>query len=310
MAQATNRAFKRALDTVPVQVLRSLGAVPFVDPTTGESQAIGVIRECTPAMARALLDRLHPLQRNLDPLHVAKIAKAHTTGNFCFTGDSIQFDYEGRLVNGQHRCTAHANAGVTQDLWVTVVPNGSFKAIDTTAKQRTLMQLTKMYGRQVRTSVSAAIIVETQHFPNSVPKDLSLPDRLEIVMASEFLPQVEHLFVLSRRRANSGILAGMIACMRANKEDAFRFFSAAAANEHRIDGVFSPAAKALADFIFNQTRDKLKKGTTTPLAQREEAAKVINAWNRYRKGDTKSGVLRGTVSRDDTVHGPMPIPVG
>ena len=71
----------------------------------------------TPEMAGAWLER-NISNRPMDAGMVSRYTMLMRSGRFMLTGDAIQFDTEGRLVNGQHRLKAILNAGLAQEMLV------------------------------------------------------------------------------------------------------------------------------------------------------------------------------------------------
>lgn len=60
----------------------------------------------TPELAEKWLSESNPHNRHVKPHIVTRYAKDMKAGRWVFTGDPIQFDYEGNLLNGQHRLSA------------------------------------------------------------------------------------------------------------------------------------------------------------------------------------------------------------
>src|SRR4029077_2459277 len=66
-----------------------------------------------PDLAAELLHAVPPHQRKVTRNHVLKLAQAMTEGRFLFTPQPLIIDSEGALQDGQHRCHAVAESGVT-----------------------------------------------------------------------------------------------------------------------------------------------------------------------------------------------------
>lgn len=66
--------------------------------------------EVTPELARLWLE-FNVNNRNVNPSRVAQIARDMTAGLWKQNGDSIRFDREGRLIDGQHRLLAVIESG-------------------------------------------------------------------------------------------------------------------------------------------------------------------------------------------------------
>ncbi len=65
-----------------------------------------------PLVANDLLAKTNADNRNIRPKHAAIMARDMKSGNYETTGDSIKFDTDGRLLDGQHRLKACADSEV------------------------------------------------------------------------------------------------------------------------------------------------------------------------------------------------------
>lgn len=86
----------------------------------------------TPKVARKLLDSRHvELQRNLRRKTLRKLTDDLESGRFKFNGQSIVRDQDGKMIDGQTRCTAIEQSGVGAFvLVVSGVESTSYKTID------------------------------------------------------------------------------------------------------------------------------------------------------------------------------------
>lgn len=85
----------------------------------------------TPAIAQEWLDDFNSHNRNLSDRQVAKYASDMAEDRWLINGETIQFDWDGILANGQHRLNSLVKAGVS--LWLLVVrglPPKAQKTID------------------------------------------------------------------------------------------------------------------------------------------------------------------------------------
>lgn len=90
------------------------------------------LERITPKQARIWLEAMHARQRPVAASRVNVYAADMKTGRWLQTGESIKFDREGDLLDGQHRLRAIIEAGVTIEMLVIRgLPRESFKAIDT-----------------------------------------------------------------------------------------------------------------------------------------------------------------------------------
>ena len=71
------------------------------------------IVDVSPAQAKVWLDECNTKNRRLNPGHVRRIASQMQNGQWLFNGDTICFDKNGILVDGQHRLAAIFQSGAT-----------------------------------------------------------------------------------------------------------------------------------------------------------------------------------------------------
>lgn len=80
--------------------------------TNRGGQTVEVV-DITPDVARTWLERRPAHQRRITFTWAAKLAEQMKDGTFEPTGDTFRFDTNGHLIDGQHRCLAIAESGVT-----------------------------------------------------------------------------------------------------------------------------------------------------------------------------------------------------
>lgn len=87
----------------------------MADGSTGEEFDWTITREwrgmVTPRMAKSWLDH-NTLNRRLRPKRVLELVRAIESGQWQYTGESISFDTNGVLSNGQHRLAAIVASGI------------------------------------------------------------------------------------------------------------------------------------------------------------------------------------------------------
>lgn len=88
----------------------------MIDYSAMEPTAVRV--PISPTMARDMLKR-NTHNRNINNRYVDDLVRDMLAGNFKENGDTIRFDVNGVLIDGQHKLTAIALAGVT--IWIFVV---------------------------------------------------------------------------------------------------------------------------------------------------------------------------------------------
>ncbi len=108
--------------------------------TTSESKQV-----VTPEQAQAWLSE-NPNNRNINIKHVERLARDMLEGVFAYNGDTIKFDGDGKLMDGQHRLSAVVASGTSQPmLIVRGVSEDARKTIDR-GEKRTVAHWLKMKG--------------------------------------------------------------------------------------------------------------------------------------------------------------------
>lgn len=110
----------------------------------------------TPEMARRWLSR-NDNNRHLRGVTVTQYARDMKNGRWQITGESIKFNAEGALLDGQHRLAAIVKAGVTVPMVVMRgIPDSAQRVMDT-GQARTASDALAMKGEK-HTSILAAAI--------------------------------------------------------------------------------------------------------------------------------------------------------
>lgn len=114
------------------------------------------VEQIDPDTAARLLEGNH-LNREIGPGLVKKMAADMNAGRWLTNGDSIKFDRNGKLVDGQHRLTAVVESGTTLETFVCggLAPE-IFATLDV-GKKRTLKDAMKIDGVPNYSAAAAAI---------------------------------------------------------------------------------------------------------------------------------------------------------
>lgn len=112
-----------------------------------------------PELAEEWLTALNRDNRPLVESYLTRLVEQAKEGNFLeYTGETIKFDPDGLLLDGQHRLTAIVRAGITLTLWVAFqVPREAFKVIDT-GRRRSAGDTLYVEGVETYHSLTAAAI--------------------------------------------------------------------------------------------------------------------------------------------------------
>lgn len=142
----------------------------------------------TPTMAKEWLD-LNTKNRNVSDKTVARYAEDIERRNWALTGDTIKFDWNGKLVDGQHRLHACIRAGKAFETYVVRgVDPKAFTKMDQN-RVRTSGQILGIENFRYSTTMAATVsaikemhrAIETQQFPKGQtwqPHVRSSPDEI------------------------------------------------------------------------------------------------------------------------------------
>lgn len=104
------------------------------------------VQTITPALAEEWLGRNHS-NRNIRATLVAQLVRDMKAGAFVFTSESIKFDWNGNLIDGQHRLTAISESGVTVQSMVVRGLNPTVRATIDTGTKRSPSDALRMAGK-------------------------------------------------------------------------------------------------------------------------------------------------------------------
>jgi len=234
--------------------------------------------------------------RNLRRQKVLQYARDMRESNWQLSGQAIQFDWDGRLIDGQHRLEAVIESGVTiQALVVKGLDPRSREVIDTGAK-RSASDALKFAGFAQDPTLLAAVARLADARENgylrtamaaSVPS-LSNPD---VIAWAERNAEVGSAILLARRtyRAINIQPSVWAYCLfeiqKVNTAGAYEF--AESISDMRLEGKGDPR-KTMLD-IFHRA--------ATGQRRKPEAAEAIyivfRAWNAWANGDQLAQIIPG-----------------
>lgn len=105
----------------------------------------------TPEKAAAWLSTMDPINlKRRRESHIEEIARDIRDGRWTVTGDTIKFNSEGALFDGQHRLNAIIKTGQTVQSWVVfgIEDPNAFMVTDTNLLIRSTYQLLRMRGHE------------------------------------------------------------------------------------------------------------------------------------------------------------------
>jgi hypothetical protein len=269
-------------------VLCAIGATRWSNSTFGR------IHGCTPDQARQLLELRPAYQRSVSKKHVARLQAAMTEGRFLENGSALCFSREVDLVDGQHRLTAQVQAGVTLDWTVCIVGDDAFSTIDSGNKSRSLAQIAKIKSSgktALHAGVIAGLVYDHVGFGENAYARLGNQAKVDIALAHPFRDVIAALHRRSVKgmQPRAGLMAGMVACLRVDRDAALEFFTHVVDNSHVIGGQECTAVKALCSVMITGMRGPELGRMVAGL---DEAARAIHAYNAFVEGRPLS-LLRG-----------------
>lgn len=159
----------------------------------------------TPALAEKWLGQNHD-NRNLRPVKVRAFARDMRNGEWTTSGQPVQFDWNGVLIDGQHRCEAVIESGVTIRVLVVKGLDPKAKQVIDTGTKRTPGDALRFAGYKSDPNILGAVarIAMSRDagylrtaFAGSAPNITNA----EAVAWADVHPEAEHAVSLARRTA-------------------------------------------------------------------------------------------------------------
>ena len=222
--------------------------------------------------------------RNLSRVGSRRYAEIMRRGEWVSNSESIKFDDEGFLRDGQHRLQAIVDADVPVPLNVVRGVSASYFDTVDTGMKRTLANALQMIGTENSTQVAAALRLY-YHYAGATPNEFT----------SAIKRPTSHT-IIKLLRDNPGLRASVSRC---NRKDFYRFAPASLLGcAHYI---FSKIDEVAADHFIESLRDGAGLSADDPVYRLREIfinliarrtykkstdllALVIKAWNLHREG--------------------------
>ena len=266
--------------------------------------------EIPPAMAEEML-KSNTSNRNLRPRDVQAYANEITMGRWKLNGESIKFDWNGNLLDGQHRLHAVVLAGKPITIYVVWdLPPETFPTIDQGIK-RTASDILGLAG--VANSSSSASIARILVNAEKLKGQLSVTMFSGRVTSAECLayvrahPEVAEAakYLTGRKGACSKVLvpqsvSGACYCLfgRINQSQRDEFFDSLYSGANLVEK--SPVL-LLRNRLMSDADD-----SKYSMRQHEKMALWIKSWNAFRAGKTMHS-LRWRTGGDNPESFPQPI---
>lgn len=237
----------------------------------------------TPEIANLWLDYAAP-NRKVNPGRVSSYAAAMRRGDWPVTGETLIFDVDNRLVQGQHRCLAVSESGASIPfLCVFGVDHGAIRALDQGMK-RTFAQQLSLDGTTNYTHVATATSVLNVWEQRRILSTSGVPNQniTELYAVLSRWPEVHEAVIDGRRvydatRCSIG-LASAARCIfgRVDEEDAAAFFDRLASGSQlsETDAIWHLRRILIAD----------KRSHKSALVPTHVGALFVRAFNYWREG--------------------------
>lgn len=260
----------------------------------------------TPTMAEEYLE--HNIDNRSIRNHlVDSIARDMAAGNWVFTGDPIQFDVTGTMINGQHRCWAVVQSGVTVPIAVQRgLPVEARNVIDTGARRSTSDVLGFQGFRNSAKLTSTIRIAKAREdgYYTTVSERRRPPSYTtqELLDFAERHPELQSAVIrgnASYRRVGTKSTGLWSYCLSefdiVNAEDSITFERSLA--ERRSDGAGDPRS-TLSRWLTDNGRAPMHSSVVLPRTM----FAVFRAWNAWRAGETLSKIQ---INVDAAIPDPM-----
>lgn len=241
----------------------------------------------TPALAEKWLGQNHG-NRNLRNRKVANYARDMRNGNWQTTGDSIKFDWNGRMIDGQHRLEAVIESGVTIRVLVVKGLEPSVQGVLDVNIKRSAADALKFAGRGYNVTIMAAAARianarDMGFLKTATSTNVPEMTNMEVEQWVNDNPDIENAAALAARTYKTiGATPSALAYAIWVLEDidgpaAVEFFTSTA--EFRTNGLKDPRSALLRTF----NRLKEQRVSLTPALQ---LSHIFRAWNAWRAGKT------------------------
>jgi hypothetical protein len=252
----------------------------------------------TPAIAEQWL-QLNARNRPLSGTRVATYARDMANGNWRLTGEAIQFDSDGNLIDGQHRLWAVRDSDATiEQLVVRGLPPETQDYIDT-GQRRTMGHVLQIKG-EVDPNVlaaSAVLLWQWEHankFDNLAmagARNISHAEQLRVIDRN---PDLRDAVAFARNRPIAGVSVSVRAFVLyklrqidADQADAFM----ADLSSMRTEGLGDPKSALLRRLASGQAEGK-------PLDRYIQAKALFRVWNAVRRGEQMQRLQTSVRNRD------------
>lgn len=247
---------------------------------TPKDHPTAAIVEVTPALAERWLGT-NRRNRNLRPRIVRAYANDMSNGRWEMTGESVKFDTQGNLIDGQHRLNAVIAAGVAVPLFVVRGLDPAVQDVMDTGTKRLASDALKLDGYRYAVNLAAAARFAMAHNNGELKKLGRVQAAYTTSQIKDFVANepdlVDALEQAVHLRVDVPVTVQAVAfwlIARVDPDACAVFFSTLANNQ--TDGV-GDARNTLLRRLASARRNN---ETLTPAVQ---LGLVLRAWNAWRK---------------------------
>lgn len=269
--------------------------------------------DVTPALAKEWLTRNQGNRRQRDNVISAYVRDINADA-WMVTGETVKFDWHGRLIDGQHRLEACIRSGKTISTFVVWGLDPEVQLVLDVNARRTAADALRFAGVDVQAKDIASIARVHSAYKSGVLKtaldpmsNLSMTNN-EVIEWHQRNPDVEHAAAFASKIARgigstpAGLGAAVLELLRIDAEATIQFLSSAA--ELRTDGAGDPR-KAMLDAFANIRRDRRAPSAAETLNI------VFRAWNARHQAKQLRIIRSGASDHNGGVAGvSIPAPVG
>jgi hypothetical protein len=237
----------------------------------------------TPTKARKYLDK-RANNRPLSARHTARLAGAMRDGEFEVNGETLKFSNDDEMIDGQHRCQACIEAGVSFRSFVTRGLNSTtFDTIDT-GKARSPADVLSKYGERNANVLAAAVGWVWRYERGVLSKGRNYsPRHPEVLATLNENPGIRDSIAKTRgciRIFSHGLATALhYIFSQIDDEAADQFFDALGTGEG-----LSKSSRTTSGILLLRDRLSDNKAAKTKLPQVEIIKLTIKAWNAMRRG--------------------------
>lgn len=267
---------------------------PALGPTKGSSMNTNITTEIvvvTPAIARQWLDgSTIPNFRVLEPHKMQRYARAMSEGQWRLNGETITFDANGNLLNGNHRLHAVIYSGCHIQMLIVRGVSAEPSTVLTMDEgpARTLGQYLAAHGEKNATTLSGVLTAMWQHkhtgrFDGQTADQVRRGTKADMVGVLNDHPDIRDVTSIAKRLGvRYGLPGGAVGALYyhlihsdpVNAEMFFDLLSTGVVTDERDQ----PIALAIKTFL--EDKGKLRRMTKQHLM-----ALLIKAWNQWVTGE-------------------------